>query len=114
MQWHSVTLLNCITFAIYTGIIVWQFGFHGVGKDFYIHIPTTIMFSSCLIRMNEQSLRNSFHLLSVSTSNESKWKQVLTKLTDGVLIMDGTKSDDSIIMLNSSLRKMIGLGNQRV
>lgn len=111
MQWHSVTLLNCLTFVIYISIIFWSFGLQGVGNDFYVHIPTTIMFSSCLIRMNEQNLRKSFHLLSVSQANEYKWKQVLNKLTDGVLIMDGISNDDSMILLNASLRKMLGIGS---
>ena len=34
--------------------------FKGVGNDFYVHMPTVIFFSTCLIRMNELNLRNSF------------------------------------------------------
>jgi hypothetical protein len=63
MQWYQVTAINLLCFASYIIIIFRFYGFKGVGNDFYVHITTTIIFSACLVRMNEVNLRSSFNLL---------------------------------------------------
>ena len=85
---------------VYITLIFLKYGFKGIGNDFYVHIPTTIIFSACLVRMNEVNLRNSFGLLNESKVQEKKWWRVLKMLTDGVLIMQHTKSDDGIMLKN--------------
>lgn len=73
MQWYSVVAINFFCFIVYISLILRQYGFEGIGKDFYVHIPTTIIFSACLVRMNEVNLRNSFNLLNQSKVQEKKW-----------------------------------------
>jgi hypothetical protein len=103
MQWYSVVGINCLCFFVYITIVFGSYGVSGVGNDFYVHITTTIIFSACLIRMNELNLRSSFNQLSLSKVQENKWRRVLTMLTDGVLIMQHTSSDDGILLINPSL-----------
>ena len=52
-------------------IIFIVYGFEGVGKDAYIHITTTFILSSYLIRINEANLRISFNLLTLDYFNVS-------------------------------------------
>lgn len=66
MQWYSVVGINLGCFFIYISIIFRYYGVGGVGNDFYVHITTAIIFSGCLIRMNEVNLRSSFNLLACS------------------------------------------------
>lgn len=87
MQWYMVAAINMFCFITYIVIIFRYYGFQGVGNDFYVHITTTVIFSACLVRMNEVNLRSSYNLLSLKEGEEEKWKRVLTLLTDGVLIM---------------------------
>lgn len=111
MQWYSVVTINCLCFLVYITLILLKYGSQGIGNDFYVHIPTTIIFSACLVRMNEVNLRNSFSLLNESKVQEKKWQRVLRMLTDGVLIMQHTESDDGILLINPSLEKIFGRGS---
>mmetsp|Transcript_17018 Transcript_17018/g.26273 ORF Transcript_17018/g.26273 Transcript_17018/m.26273 type:complete len:115 (-) Transcript_17018:3259-3603(-) len=63
-QWYQVVAYNFLCFAVYIALVFRFYGIEGVGNDFYVHITTTIIFSACLIRINELNLRNSFTLLS--------------------------------------------------
>lgn len=107
LEWHRVVGLNFVCFFSYIAIIFWQYGIQGVNNDFYVHITTTIIFQSCLIRMNEYNLRSSYNLLSLSKQNEQKWQRVLNRLTDGVLILDHVKDDSGITLINNSLKKIL-------
>lgn len=106
MQWYSVVGINLVCFFIYIALIFRQYGFGGVGNDFYVHMTTAIIFSGCLIRMNEVNLRSSFNLLSCSKVQEKKWQRVLMMLTDGVLILQHTENDRGILLINPSLQKI--------
>jgi len=66
MQWYSVVAINFFCFTVYITIVFRHYGVTGVGNDFYVHITTTIIFSACLIRMNEVNLRSSFQTLNQS------------------------------------------------
>ena len=66
MQWYSIVAINFVCFAAYITLIFKEYGTQGIGNDFYVHMTTTIIFSACLIRMNEVNLRSSFNLLSQS------------------------------------------------
>jgi hypothetical protein len=94
---------------IYTSIIFYYYGIINVGYDFYVHITTTFIFSSALIRIHELNLRSSFNLLSLSKKQEKKWQRVLTMLTDGVLIMQNTENDLGIVLINPSLLKILSI-----
>ena len=98
MQWYSVVLINCLCFIVYLTLIFQKYDLKGINNDFYVHIPTTIIFSGCLVRMNEVNLRNSFSLLNQSKVQEKKWLRVLNMLTDGILIMQHTENDDGIVL----------------
>lgn len=111
MQWYSVVTINCFCFIVYIIMIFRYYGVKGIGNDFYIHITNTIIMSACLIRMNEVNLRKSFSLLNQSKIQEEQWQRVLTTLTDGVLIMEHTNSDNGILLINPSLLKIFGRGN---
>ena len=106
MQWYSVVGINMVCFFIYISIIFRNYGASGIGNDFYVHITTAIIFSGCLIRMNEVNLRSSFNLLACSKVQEKKWLRVLMMLTDGVLIMQHTENDHGILLINPSLQKI--------
>lgn len=108
MQWYTVVTINFFCFMVYISLILHQYGLQDIGKDFYVHIPTTIIFSACLVRMNEVNLRNSFSLLNQSKIQEKKWQRVLRMLTDGVLIMEHTRGDDGILLKNPSLERLFG------
>lgn len=110
MQWYSVATINCLCFLIYIVLIFNFYGYNSIRHDFYIHISTTIIMSTCLIRMNEVNLRNSFSLLNQSKIQERKWRNVLRMLTDGVLIMQHTDDDSGILLINDSLQKIFGHG----
>ena len=73
LEWHKVVAINFSCFLSYIFIIFRSFDMKEINNDFYVHIPTTIIFSSCLIRMNEYIMRSSFSLLSQSKQNEQKW-----------------------------------------
>jgi hypothetical protein len=60
-------------FIGYIAIAVNQYGLKGIGNDAYVHLVTAIIFSAALIKMNEENLRHSFNLLSVSKIEEMKW-----------------------------------------
>ena len=113
MHWYTVVTINIACFCFYILIIFNFYGIKGVGNDFYVHIPTTIIFSACLMRMNEINQRSSYNLLCQSKIQENKWQRVLTMLTDGVLIMQHTESDYGILLINPSLQKIfaIKMGN---
>jgi tellurite resistance protein TehA-like permease len=106
MQWYQVAAINLFCFFTFIIIIFHHYGVSGVGNDFYVHITTTVIFSACLIRMNEVNLRSSFNLLSLTKRQEKKWQRVLTLLTDGVLIMQHTESDHGVLLINPSLQKI--------
>jgi hypothetical protein len=106
--------INSLTFLTYIIIVFRHFGLSGIGNDFYVHITTTIIFSTCLIRMNEVNIRESFNLLHTSKIQEKKWQRVLNMLTDGVLIMQHTEQDDGIILMNPSLKKLFSQINSEI
>lgn len=65
-KWYVVVAINLVCFFVYVIIIFRFYGISAVGNDFYVHITTTIIFSTTLIRMNEVNMRNSLNLLSTS------------------------------------------------
>jgi hypothetical protein len=103
MQWYTVVAVNFFCFVIYLGIIFRHYGSSGVGNDLYVHMITSFIFSSCLIRINEVNMRSSFNLLRKAELQEEKWQRVLRMLTDGVLLMQHTESDLGILLVNPSL-----------
>lgn len=74
-------------FIGYIYIILKHFGLDGVRPDLYVHLTTCYVFSSLLIKANEEFMRSSFSLLKKAEIQEKKWQRVLEMLTDGVLIM---------------------------
>lgn len=73
MQWYTVVAVNFFCFVIYLGIIFRHYGSSGVGNDLYVHMITSFIFSSCLIRINEVNMRSSFNLLRKAELQEEKW-----------------------------------------
>jgi hypothetical protein len=73
MQWYQSVAINVLCFFGYIAIVVNQYGLKGIGNDAYVHLVTAIIFSAALIKMNEENLRHSFNLLSVSKIEEMKW-----------------------------------------
>ena len=65
-HWYYVVGVNIMCFAVYIAIVFKQYGLDGIGNDFYVHIPTIIIYMGCLVKMNEVNLRSSFALLSQS------------------------------------------------
>ena len=112
MQWYSVVAINFMCYLAYYLSVLKFYGSAGFGNDFYIHIATTVIFSACLIRMNEVNLRSGFNLLAQSKIEEKKWQRVLTMLTDGVLIMQHTESDNGISLINPSLEKIFSINSK--
>lgn len=64
MQWYSVVAINILCYLVYYLMVYRNYGASGFGNDFYIHMFTTVIFSACLIRMNEVNLRSGFNLLA--------------------------------------------------
>lgn len=106
-----MVFVNLFCFVIYIAHVLRHYGFEKIGNDFLIHLLTTIILQAVLIRMNELNLRNSFQLLSLSKIQEHKWQRVLTMLTDGVLIMQHTQSENGILLINPSLQKIFAKDN---
>ena len=106
-------MINFVCFWMYFLIIWYQFGVDGVRADLYVHITTCYIFSSCLIKVNEENMRNNFKLLRKAELKEKKWQSVLEMLTDGVLIMQHTDSDKGILLVNNSLRKIFKIQTNR-
>jgi hypothetical protein len=73
MQWYTVVAVNFFCFVIYLSIIFRHYGSSGVGNDLYVHMITSFIFSSCLIRINEVNMRSSFNLLRKAELQEEKW-----------------------------------------
>lgn len=104
MEWHKITLINLSCVLTYITTVIRHYGY--LSNDFYIHIPTSFILLTILVRLNEQNLRNSFNLLHISKQNENQWLRVLSMLTDGVLVLQNTDNDDGILLLNQSLREL--------
>ena len=112
--WYTTVLINLFCFVMYIYIILNQYGLDGVRPDLYVHITTCYVFSSLLIKVNEENMRSSFNLLKKAELQEKKWQHVLEMLTDGVLIMQHTQNDNGILLVNPSLRKIFKIIPNRI
>ena len=64
LQWYQVVAINCVCFNTYIIVVFYYYGINNINNDFFVHIPTVIIISTCLIRMNEVNLRNTFKQLN--------------------------------------------------
>eukprot|EP00347_Sterkiella_histriomuscorum_P020244 403338541 len=109
LKYYTVQAINILCIGTFYIIMLFRYGLKEISFEFYHNMSISLALIAFIHKQKESLSRINFINNSLSQMKERKWKSILSQLTEGVLILEQSESQDKpqIFFSNQSLIELV-------